>query len=345
MINNKEILFFKHCGGETTPEEDIKVQEMLACSEENRKEMESVMAITSLEKQIEELSHHDTDKGYERMMTKVRKYETRKRTGKFILNACAALALPLMVSVSVLAYKNIALKEQLDYTCWQTVSAAPGTVATVELPDRSRVWLNSGSTISYPNSFRNKDRTVKIDGEAYFDVQSDSRHPFCVETREGLTVMAHGTRFNVSAYSNDNEIETALENGAVSLMVDGEVKCQLEPGESGIFSRKHNILKIKQVNIIEKTAWTQGRIIFRNASLEEVFDRLGRKYNIDFTFHDSDNLSGQYRCRITFQDETIQQVMGYLQMAAPIRYENHAPVIQDGDILEKQKIEVWLEKQ
>lgn len=342
MIENKEILFFKHCSGEANPDEDAQVRELLACSEENRKEMAAVEEIFSLEKQMEELSRHDTGKGYDRMMVKVRRYETRRRVQRIILNACAILVLPLMASVFMLAYRNMALKEQFDYTCWQEVSAAPGTVASVELPDHSRAWVNAGSTLSYPVNFKNKDRIVKIDGEAYFDVRTDSEHPFRVVTESGLEVVAHGTKFNVSAYRDDNEVEATLAEGSVSLMLDGETKCLLEPGESGTYSWENNVLKIRNVNILEKTAWTQGKIIFRNAPLEDVFVRLGRRYNIDFIFHDPDHLSDLYRCRITFQDETIQQVMGYLRTAAPIRYENHPPVRQDGDVLDKQRIEVWL---
>lgn len=343
-MENKEILFFKYCSGVANPEESAMVRELLACSEVNRKELSAVEEVISLEKQMEELSRHDTEKGYSRMIAKARRYEMRRRVQKIILNACAILVLPLIVSVFMLAYSNMALKDQFDYTCWREIRATPGTVASVELPDHSKVWVNAGSTLSYPVNFKNKDRIVKIEGEAYFDVQTDREHPFRVITESGLEVVAHGTKFNVSAYRDDRVVETVLEEGAVSLMLDGEAKCLLEPGESGVYSSSDNVLRISDVNVPEKTAWTQGKIIFRNASLEDVFVRLGRKYNVDFIFHDPDHLSDLYRCRITFQDETIQQVMGYLQTAAPIRYKIYPPVRQEGDILNKQEIEVWLTK-
>lgn len=344
MKNSKEILFFKQCSGLTTPEEDDRIRDILACSEENRKEMETVKEIASLEKRIAGLSGFDTEKGYRKMMQKAGKYESRKRVGNFFLKACAVMILPLFFTVGALVYRNLELKNMLDYTSWQNISAAPGTVTSVELPDHSTVWINSGSTISYPVIFRNGKREVRLTGEAFFDVESDSKHPFLVRTDSGLDVVAHGTQFNVSAYSDEKEVETTLVEGSVSLLLGGEVKCQLDPGESGLYSTYDNLLRIKHVNTIEKTAWTQGKIIFRNAPMEEVFDRLGRRYNIDFIFHDPYKLSDQYRCRITFEDETIQQVMGYLKMAAPIRYESYAPLRQDGDVLERQRIEVWLEK-
>ena len=173
---------------------------------------------------------------------------------------------------------------------------------------------------------------------------TDSRRPFNVITGTGLEVVAHGTQFNVEAYPDETEIETTLVDGSVSLLLGGEEKCILEPGESGTYSSDSKTLRIKQVNTEEKTAWINGKIMFRNAPIEEVFERLGRRYNTDFILHDPYNLSDRYRCRITFQDETIQQVLGYLAIAAPIRYESHSPVRQNGDVLERQKIEVWLEK-
>ena len=340
----KEIIFFKQCKGTTSPEEDARIRELLSYSDENRKEMDTVRKVSSLEKQIDELSRYDTAKGYDRMMQKAKRYENRQRVRRVMLNACAFMALPLFISVSILAYENITMKEQMDYTCWQEVSAAPGAVISVELPDHSTAWINSGSTLGYPTRFRNGERKVRLDGEAYFNVCSDPLHPFSVTTGTGLEIVAHGTQFNVSAYRDEKEVETTLVDGSVSLLLDGEEKCILEPGESGIYSSGQKLLEIRDVNTEEKTAWIHGKIMFRNAPIEEVFERLGRRYNTDFILHDPYNLSDRYRCRITFQDETIQQVLGYLAIAAPIRYESHAPVRQDGDVLERQKIEVWLEK-
>ena len=344
MEHSKEILFFKHCNGQTTPEEDSLIREILSCSEESREEMEAVKKVTLLEKQIDELSRYDTKKGYDKMIQKAKKYRKHLSIRRTLLNICAAMALPLFISVTVLAYKNIEMKETVGHTCWQSVSAAPGAVISVELPDHTMAWINSGSSLSYPTRFKGGKRTVRIIGEVYFDVATDSRRPFNVITGTGLEVVAHGTQFNVEAYPDETEIETTLVDGSVSLLLGGEEKCILEPGESGTYSSDSKTLRIKQVNTEEKTAWINGKIMFRNAPIEEVFERLGRRYNTDFILHDPYNLSDRYRCRITFQDETIQQVLGYLAIAAPIRYESHSPVRQNGDVLERQKIEVWLEK-
>ena len=343
-MSRKEILFFKQCCGETTPEEDKVIKDLLDSSIENREEMETVRKIVSIEEQIAGMSSIDTDEGYRRMMQKAHRYESRRHIGHFLLPICAALALPLSVSTGVLAYLNLDMKEQLAFTGWQEIRTAPGTTTSFELPDHSRVWLNSGSSLRYPSRFSDGERMVELAGEAYFEVEADPGNPFCVSTGSGLETVAYGTEFNVSAYPDDDYTETVLAEGVVSIRIAGEEKCQLEPGESGKYCSRNGQLEIGQVNTYEKTAWREGKMIFRNASLEEVFERLGRRYNIDFEFHDPYSRSGRYRCRITFRDETIQQIMGYLKIAAPIRWKIYPAPVQNGNIIGRQRIEVWLDK-
>ena len=96
--------------------------------------------------------------------------------------------------------------------------------------------------------------------------------------------------------------------------------------------------------IYEKTAWKDGKIVFRNASLEDVFHQLSRRYNVDIVFHDDYKLSDGYRCRVTFTDETIQQIFGYLEIAAPIRWTVSTPVQKNDSTLVRQRVDVWLKK-
>lgn len=340
----KEILFFKHYSGKTTPEEEAEIKRLLEKSETNRKEMEAVCEICAIENKIAELNNIDTEKGYKRTMEKIQKYELRKRISRILMQACSILTLPLLISVAALAYIDFALSARLDDTAWQSVSAAPGTIARVELPDSSKVWINSGSMLRYPSHFRHNKREVSIDGEAYFEVRSDIEHPFIVKTSSELEVMAHGTCFNVSAYSQDAKVTTTLVEGSVSMFLKGERKCLLRKGEDGIYFPDTGLIKIEQGNVYEKTAWKDGKIVFRDASLEDVFNKLGRKYNIDFTFHDPHGCSDRYSCRITFSDETIEQILGYLEIVTPIRWKVIPPSMKSPDELGRQKIEVWLDK-
>lgn len=344
-MNGKEILFFKHLRGETSPEEEKEIQFLLNFSTGNIDEMDKLRKVSEIEKQIEALSSHDTEKGYERMMKKVRKYESNRHMVKIMLTTCAVLAVPLLISVTILSIINIRLEEQLENQGWQEINATPGTIVSAELPDRSKVWINSGSTLRYPSRFKKGKREVQMDGEVYFEVMSDKKNPFCVKTLAGLDIVAHGTRFNVTAYQDDNvnETEVTLAEGNVSVLINGNEKCQLNPGESCLFIPESESIQINNVNINEKIAWTEGKIVFRNAPLEEVFKRLGRRYNVDFIFHDPYNQSCNYRCRITFKNETIQQAMNYLQIAVPIRFANQPTTITSSGMLQKQRIDVWLD--
>lgn len=343
-MSEKEILFFRYCHNETTQEEERQVHRLLSCSEESRKEMDILKKAIDIENRINDLSSHDTETGYEKMLKKVSRYESRKRTWQLILKACAVIVIPLLISVTALSVVNISLVKQLDDRGWQEICASPGTIANIDLPDSSRVWINSGSTLRYPSRFKKGKRQVFLKGEAYFEVHADTENPFCVTTASGLEVSARGTKFNVSCYEDDFNEEVSLSEGVVYISVDKKERCRLNPGETCLYTPETESIQINDVNIYEKTAWTEGKIIFRNASLEDVFKRLGRRYNIDFIFHDPYGLSDDYKCRITFKDETIRQAMNYLQIAAPLRYSSEPAAITDSGALQRQQIHVWLDR-
>lgn len=119
------------------------------------------------------------------------------------------------------------------------ITASVGSVVRYELPDNSVVWLNSGSTLRYPTVFRGEGREVDLQGEAYFDVQTDKEHPFYVNTPSGIRVYVYGTRFNVSAYESEDYVETVLESGHVSVFMPVYGTSEtLNPGERLLFDKK-----------------------------------------------------------------------------------------------------------
>ena len=101
----------------------------------------------------------------------------------------------------------------------------------MELPDKSKVWLNAGSSLRYPSRFTGDERTVYLSGEGYFEVQSDRLHPFYVSVNEKMKVKAHGTKFNVKAYANDANITTTLTSGKVEVSTQSRPPQTLKPNE------------------------------------------------------------------------------------------------------------------
>jgi ferric-dicitrate binding protein FerR (iron transport regulator) len=224
------------------------------------------------------------------------------------------------------------------------VVSAPGLVTSFALPDQSKVWLNSNSRLRYPVSFDGNTRKVELEGEGYFEVESDRKRPFYVTTPSGMQVMAFGTRFNVNVQGNMTE--TILAEGRVALLDNDSLLKELLPGEEALFDNITGTLEMKSVNLSEKLAWKDGKIIFRNAPLDKVFEQLSKRYNVEIVFHDEYNLSEKYSSRrVTFTNETIQQILSYLEIAAPLEWKI-SPTVQNGDsTLVRQRIDVWLKKE
>lgn len=342
--DNKEILFFKKYTEKTTPDEATMIEQLLAASGENRKEMDLVEQVISIEAEMKELASYDVSKGYLGMKQKLNERKSPIHWSFWLTRIAVILVFPLLISTLTLLYLNREQQKELSRFEWMEVSAALGLISKFELPDQSKVWLNSGSTLRYPSRFTGNTREVELNGEGYFEVKSDQKNPFYVSAGSGVKVMAHGTRFNVNAYDEYDKIEAVLAEGKIDFLFADNRLRQLVPGEQAVFDRNSHQLMVTPVGIYEKIAWKDGKIVFRNASLEEVFHQLGRRYNVDIVFHDDYKLSLGYRCRVTFTNETIQQIFSYLEIAAPIKWTVSTPVRQSDSTLAKQRIDVWLKK-
>ncbi|MEN7549479.1 FecR domain-containing protein [Rapidithrix thailandica] len=155
------------------------------------------------------------------------------------------------------------------------------------LPDGSSVWLNAGSTLRFQKSFEGKTRDVKLEGEAYFEVQHNPAKPFRVHSEKVVTE-ALGTSFNVRAYPEESKVNVALNTGKVRVDYDEEddsgQNLVLKPGDGAIFNKEKRSLQSFQFNPKKEFGWKEGLILFEQASFDEVFDELKRWYGVEFTF-------------------------------------------------------------
>lgn len=154
----------------------------------------------------------------------------------------------------------------------------------VILSDGTKVWINSDSELEFPNRFGEDIREVKLKGEAYFEVTSDSRKPFYVLAGE-TKVHVLGTAFNVSAYREDRQTEVALLRGKVSFDVKDKVYV-LVPGEIATLNRESGETIIRKGDVAAIVDWKAGRFNFEDMSLEELTVKLSRWYGVTFVFSD-----------------------------------------------------------
>ncbi|MFC3197120.1 FecR family protein [Parapedobacter deserti] len=165
-----------------------------------------------------------------------------------------------------------------------------GGTYQVTLPDSSKVWLNASSTLTYPNNFNGHERTVYLEGEAYFAVRgltsSVGPHkelhkvPFKVVSK-GHSVEVKGTEFNVSAYADEAAVMTTLVEGQVSVLADGSTTT-LTAGQQSVSTG--GTMHVHAVNPVLFTAWKDGMFIFEDETLENIMQRVARWYDVEIEY-------------------------------------------------------------
>lgn len=157
----------------------------------------------------------------------------------------------------------------------------------ITLEDSTVVWLNSESTLSYPEKFDGGERRVSVTGEAYFEVRRDSERPFVVETG-GQSIKVYGTTFNVRGYSDEDAVLTTLETGSVSISAIGheDAALYLSPGHQSNFNRGNSNVTMRTVDPEIVTGWRHGKFVFEEQTLETIMRDLSRWYNFRYEFRD-----------------------------------------------------------
>ena len=296
--------------------------------------------LRALDVDIQENKKVNVQEGFRQTRLKIKQKARKQLLIRIFNRAAAILILPLLLTTGALMYLlEDKAAEPLAPVAYTEVMALPGTIIKTQLPDSSEVWLNSGSTLIYPTRFAADKRTVKLKGEAFFEVKTHSRHPFEVEIRDNVTVTARGTSFNVNAYQEDKVVETILLKGIVDVYHNGS-GLRLAPSEMATFDKAAGTIRKATVSPEERIAWKEGLLVFRSTPLDEVFKRISRRYNVEFIVH-KETLA-DYPIRATFSSETLPQILDALKMAANIRW-SEPKSRQNADLTySRQQIEVWI---
>ena len=161
---------------------------------------------------------------------------------------------------------------------YNTASNPRGSkVMDLQLNDHSHVWLNAGSSITYPVVFNGDSRKVTITGEAYFEVAHDAKKPFIV-SKGNTSVQVLGTHFNVKAFDNDPNLKVTLLEGKVKVSSTRREQL-LVPGEQAIVDNGAIALN-RDVNLDDVIAWKNGFTSFHGADLVEILRELEHWYDI-----------------------------------------------------------------
>jgi len=249
-------------------------------------------------------------------------YKDLKKIYNVFSRAAAILIIPLLL-VTLYMYINPEMVNKDQSVSYSEVFAPKNSRLKIQLPDGTQAWLNHGSSLRYPQFFTEKTRTVRLSGEAYFDVSRDPSHPFYVKTH-GVDIEVKGTSFNVSACRYDKKIVTTVEEGRVMVHGSGLDGCErrvveLTASQQSSFFKYSAKNQVKYVNPEKYTGWKDGKLMLIDDPMANVEKKLERWYNVEIEIQDSKVYD--YKYTATFRDESIEQVMKYLSLAAPISYE------------------------
>ena len=196
-----------------------------------------------------------------------------------------------------------------------------GQMSQLTLSDGTKVWLNSGTTLRYPDRFAEEVRSVTIAGEAYFKVAKRTNKPFIVNTSQ-MKVQVMGTSFNLSAYQEDNTTAVTLVEGKVAIQdLEGKTISDLSPGQLAIKSKDSNVLQIKPVETSFYSAWTEGKIFFDDEKLDQIAVKLERWFNVEISFAD-EKLKSQRFTGTILKNKPVDQIMQVLELLAPIHFKH-----------------------
>ncbi|MFH6991947.1 FecR family protein [Flavobacterium sp. FlaQc-48] len=211
----------------------------------------------------------------------------------------------------------------LEKVTYNTIKIPYGKRFQLQLSDGTLVHLNSGTTLKYPVKFiAGENRQVFLDGEAFFDVAKDKKHPFIVNA-DALNVRVLGTHFNVSNYPEDAATDVVLVEGSVGMYrsneeFDAAKNTILKPGFKGSFNKENTLISTKTVITDIYTSWINGGLTFRNMTFKNIITKLERRYNVTI-INKNEKLANE-KFNASFSDESIEKVMSYFNDIHGINY-------------------------
>jgi ferric-dicitrate binding protein FerR (iron transport regulator) len=277
-LNHIDILIGNYLSGESTLAEKQELMNWIAQSPENKKHFDENQRIW--EKSHSYFSNADVVadqlKIKDRIIQQLASQPKTISLSQWIYRVAAILALPIMLAIGWYAGSGSSRE-----TSMCEVTAPKGQISKCVLADGTQIWLNAGSTLKYEPTLSGKIREVKLDGEAYFKVAKNKHKPFVVTTKYAQ-VKVLGTVFNLKAYSDDNHVETTLEEGSVEFSLNGSTATpvELKPGEQVVLNTSDQKLTMSKVETYLHTAWKDGKYVFKDADLKTIITELERLYDV-----------------------------------------------------------------
>lgn len=267
----------------------------------------------------QKMPDYEIEKSYKRLNSRIStKQGFQKILPTYVRYAAAVV---LLVGFSTIMFylgrrDNLNLVSELKYT---SVVADKGQISKVILPDSSIVWINSGTTLTYDNNFSQNNRNLSLKGQAFFEVRKNKHLPLIV-TSGDLQVKVLGTRFDVKAYSEDDEIKVMLESGTVELLnsKDKSFVYRMIPGQMASYDLQSNKVEMETVANQNYSSWKTGKLIFIDTPMAEVIKSLKRKFDVEIEVGNTSVYRSVFNAN--FKNESMKEILDYIQFSCHVNY-------------------------
>ncbi|WP_233897869.1 FecR family protein [Tenacibaculum piscium] len=287
-----------------------KVERWKNSTEYDEQLFEEIKKINQITKENSSVATPNIEKNKTNFFKKIESKEKKNNFKKLFFKYAAAAI--IVLSTSFFAYFITQSKEIFIATTY-------GEQKEVTLSDGSVVWLNASSKISYKE---NSPRTIRLEGEAFFEVAKDKKHPFTVETPDNIIVKALGTSFNIKSYKENNYYETVLFTGKVAVNVKDSEKnkmIMLPNDKIRILKKNKHVLKSVIKNKMNTISWREGKIQFKNKTFKEIATDFKNQYNLKFHF-ENEKISNVKFTGTFEKTMSIREILEILKITKPFEY-------------------------
>jgi len=317
MINSRITeLLSRKLAGEASPEELRELETLLAADPEADERQKLLGQFWARQ---ENGSHPQIEHNLQKVLASLGLPPTHKKIG-FPWWKMAAAVFIVVAGVVVALEKRNTPAVVSSLTEKHNVK---GTRSIIQLADGSKIWLNADSRLKYPDLFKGSTRDVYLNGEAFFDVAKNPEHPFIIHLANG-TVRVLGTSFNIRAYDNESTVETSVATGRVAFIpkYHSSGKRQdtvyLAPDHKASYTFRREELTTAPTVAQDDKAWTEGRLIFRGETMEDIAIQLERDFGKKVIFLDED--PRHFVFTGSFGNNTLEEIMYYLSRTKKFTY-------------------------
>ncbi|WP_144062798.1 FecR family protein [Sphingobacterium paucimobilis] len=211
-------------------------------------------------------------------------------------------------------FSSVAEDGEQDHLIQNTFTTPMGGRLTVVLADGTKVWMNSASTLTFPNTFVASTREVAIKGEAYFEVAKNKNKPFIVHTGK-TQIKVLGTSFNVNAYENENV--TTLIEGSIELQSSIKKQTVL-PGQRVAVNSVSDKMETSRADLEEIIAWKNNDFVFKNQDIKTIMKEISRWYDVEVEYRG--NLDGRLFDVFVSRKKSLDQILTIIELTETVRF-------------------------